>query len=134
MPQVTPPTSLATTVKTGFMSPRDARRSLLMTGLTLLTALAITALASAAHAQSAASANPNQALLVLASTSQGGSSAQARRLAIDAAFDRADSNHDGRLDRQEAEHLPAVAQDFEQVDSNHDQFISREELHSVAGL
>src|SRR3982751_1394866 len=51
---------------------------------------------------------------------------------VEAAFGRADSNKDGKLDRQEAEHLPAVAQRFEQIDTNHDSFISLAELTKAA--
>ena len=47
---------------------------------------------------------------------------------VAAAFAKADSNRDGKLSREEAEALPAVAQRFEQVDANHDQFISRAEF------
>jgi EF hand len=50
---------------------------------------------------------------------------------IDAAFDRADRDGDGRLSRQEAEHFPALAQRFEQIDLNRDAFISREEFNSA---
>ena len=51
---------------------------------------------------------------------------------VEAAFGRADTNKDGKLDRQEAEHLPAVAQRFEQIDTNHDTFISLAELPKAA--
>lgn len=51
---------------------------------------------------------------------------------VEAAFGRADTNKDGKLDRQEAEHLPAVAQRFEQIDANHDTFISLAELTKAA--
>jgi hypothetical protein len=51
---------------------------------------------------------------------------------VEAAFNRADANKDGKLDRQEAEHLPAVAQRFEQIDTNHDTFISLAELTKAA--
>lgn len=51
---------------------------------------------------------------------------------VEAAFGRADANKDGKLDRQEAEHLPAVAQRFEQIDANHDTFISLAELTKAA--
>ncbi len=37
-----------------------------------------------------------------------------------------------KLDRQEAEHLPAVAQRFDQIDANHDSFISLAELTKAA--
>lgn len=52
---------------------------------------------------------------------------------IDAAFDRADRDRDGRLSRAEAEHFPMVSQRFEQFDTNHDGAISRAEFHSAAG-
>ena len=52
---------------------------------------------------------------------------------VDAAFDRADSNRDGKLDRREAEHFPAVAQRFDQIDSNKDGYVSRDELKKMAG-
>jgi len=51
---------------------------------------------------------------------------------VEAAFGRADANKDGKLDRQEAEHLPAVAQRFDQIDTNHDSFISLPELTKAA--
>jgi hypothetical protein len=51
---------------------------------------------------------------------------------VEAAFGRADANKDGKLDRQEAEHLPAVALRFEQIDTNHDSFISLAELTKAA--
>lgn len=51
---------------------------------------------------------------------------------VEAAFGRADSNKDGKLDRQEAEHLPAVALRFEQIDANRDTFISLAELTKAA--
>ncbi|UUZ72373.1 EF-hand domain-containing protein [Polaromonas sp. P1(28)-8] len=52
---------------------------------------------------------------------------------LEAAFNRADTNRDGKLDRQEAEHFPAVAQRFELIDTDHDTFISRGEFSSAAG-
>lgn len=51
---------------------------------------------------------------------------------VEAAFNRADTNKDGKLDRQEAEHFPAVAQRFEQIDTNRDTFISLAELAKAA--
>ena len=51
----------------------------------------------------------------------------------DAAFNRADTNHDGRLDREEAEHFPALSQRFDVLDTNHDSFISREEFNQAVG-
>ena len=52
---------------------------------------------------------------------------------LEAAFNRADTNRDGKLSRQEAEHFPAVAQRFELIDTDHDTFISRSEFSSAAG-
>ena len=52
---------------------------------------------------------------------------------IDAAFDRADTNKDGKLSRTEAENLPSVAQRFEQIDTDRDTFVSREELMKFSG-
>ena len=52
---------------------------------------------------------------------------------VDAAFDRADANKDGKLSRAEAENLPSVAQRFEQIDTDRDTFISREELMKFSG-
>lgn len=44
-----------------------------------------------------------------------------------AAFDRSDSNADGKLSPTEAEHLPAIAQRFELIDTDKDGFISKVE-------
>ena len=52
---------------------------------------------------------------------------------VNAAFDRADANKDGKLSRTEAENLPAVAQRFEQIDTDRDTFVSREELIKFSG-
>lgn len=47
---------------------------------------------------------------------------------INAAFDRADVNRDGKLDRAEAARFPVIEQRFDQIDSNRDQSVSREEF------
>ena len=52
---------------------------------------------------------------------------------IDAAFNRADKNQDGKLSRQEIEHFPALAARFDQMDTDGDQFLSRDEFHRAAG-
>lgn len=49
-----------------------------------------------------------------------------------AAFNRADTDHDGRLTRQEAEHFPAMAPHFLLIDTNGDSFLSFEELMRAA--
>ena len=51
----------------------------------------------------------------------------------DAAFDRADTNRDGRLSREEAEHFPVLSQRFDLIDTNRDSFISREEFNQAVG-
>ena len=52
---------------------------------------------------------------------------------LNAAFDRADADKDGKLSRTEAENLPVVAQRFEQIDTDRDTFVSREELMKFSG-
>ena len=52
---------------------------------------------------------------------------------VDAAFDQADTNKDGKPSRTEAETLPSVAQRFELIDTDRDTFISREELAKFSG-
>jgi len=49
----------------------------------------------------------------------------------DAAFDRADSNDDGKLSRAEAERLPAISLRFDELDTNKDQFLTREEFNNA---
>ena len=51
----------------------------------------------------------------------------------DAAFNRADTNRDGRLNREEAEHFPVLSQRFDVIDTNRDSFISREEFNQAVG-
>jgi Ca2+-binding EF-hand superfamily protein len=97
----------------------------------LLAALVMGA-AGAARAQTAPS--PSQAPpahITTAGTTIPQNSISNREL--DAAFNRADTNHDGKLTRQEAERFPALEQRFEQIDSNHDAFISRDEFVKAAG-
>ena len=43
------------------------------------------------------------------------------------AFERADKNADGKLSKEEAENLPAIAQRFEQIDTDKDGAISKAE-------
>jgi hypothetical protein len=45
-----------------------------------------------------------------------------------AAFDRADANGDGQLNRDEAQRLPAVAERFDAIDTNGDRMLSRDEF------
>jgi len=52
--------------------------------------------------------------------------------AATAAFDRADTNHDGLLSAKEAQSLPAIGNRFEQFDKNRDGQLSREEFSEGA--
>lgn len=52
---------------------------------------------------------------------------------VQAAFQRADSNRDGKLSREETERFPALMQRFDQVDSNGDHFLSPDEFQQAAG-
>lgn len=47
---------------------------------------------------------------------------------IQAAFDKADANHDGKLSAQEAATLPAMGQQFKKLDKDHDGFLSPAEF------
>ncbi len=52
---------------------------------------------------------------------------------LDAAFARADANKDGKLDKKEAEVMPAIFERFGQLDTDSDGAISREEFSKAAG-
>lgn len=102
----------------------------------LIAALAMGA-ASAARAQnsppSPASANSPSAQLMPSATAGTIPANRVTHKDLEAAFNRADTNRDGKLDRQEAEHFPALAQRFELIDTDRDTFISRSEFSSAAG-
>ena len=50
------------------------------------------------------------------------------RMAMEAAFARADVNGDGKLSRAEAVHLPAIEARFDELDTNRDGFLSVDEF------
>lgn len=58
---------------------------------------------------------------------------QAISKGVEAAFQRADTNRDGQLSREETERFPALMQRFDQVDSNGDHFLSPDEFQQAAG-
>ena len=95
----------------------------------LVAALALCALGAvtSAHAQSTPpAATP-------AAPAAAGGSGKASAKDLDAAFARADTNKDGKLDKKEAEMMPAIAERFGQLDADSDGFISREEFNKAAG-
>lgn len=102
----------------------------------LVAALAMGA-ASAARAQNSppSPASPSSPSAQMMPSATAGTIAPNRvtRQDLEAAFNRADTNRDGKLSRQEAEHFPALAQRFELIDTDHDTFISRSEFSSAAG-
>lgn len=96
--------------------------------------------AVAAHAQSGAvpslvnSQQPQLAMTAVTDTASARTVAQngASRSQIEAAFNRADRNRDGKLSRAEAEHFPLLVERFELIDGNHDAFLSRDEFERAA--
>ncbi|MFN3376376.1 MAG: EF-hand domain-containing protein [Burkholderiaceae bacterium] len=50
------------------------------------------------------------------------------RTAVDAAFERADTNRDGALTRDEAQRLPAIAERFDAIDTDRSGTLSRDEV------
>ncbi len=120
-----------------FMSSFESRSALLVAAL-------VVAGASAAHAQTSApsAASPNSPPSQISPSGPAGATGAAGSIPsnkvsskdVDAAFDRADANKDGKLDRKEAESMPAVAQRFDQLDANRDGFVSRDEFSKITGL
>jgi len=48
----------------------------------------------------------------------------------DAAFNKADKDSDGTLDRKEARKMPPVAKNFDAIDADHDGTVSLGEIHT----
>lgn len=96
--------------------------------------------AVAAHAQSGAvpslvnSQQPQMTMTAVTDTASARTVAQngASRSQLEAAFNRADRNGDGKLSRAEAEHFPVLVQRFDLIDGNHDAFLSRDEFERAA--
>lgn len=53
--------------------------------------------------------------------------------ALDAAFDRTDTNRDGQLSAQEAQAMPAISEKFAAFDTDGSGQLSRQEFHQAAG-
>lgn len=97
----------------------------------VLLMAALVLAAGAAHAQPAApsAASPNSPATQAAPIPPNTTTSKE----VEAVFLRADTNRDGKLDRKEAERLPAVSQRFDQIDTDHDSTISLSELNKAAG-
>jgi len=98
----------------------------------LAIASALSALALAAGAQTAAPAAPAaDAQGQATGSTQGAAAGQSDSAGVvKAAFKRADANNDGKLSREEAAALPAVAEKFTQLDKNSDGSIGAEEFEA----
>ncbi|MDB5891491.1 MAG: EF-hand protein [Polaromonas sp.] len=106
----------------------------------LLMGALVMAMSLAVHAQSAAPAAEERnspASQISPQTATGiapaGTGGKPAAQDIDTAFERADINRDGKLDRREAELFSPVGQRFEALDSNRDNFVSRQELRKMSG-
>ncbi|MEW6705350.1 MAG: EF-hand domain-containing protein [Pseudomonadota bacterium] len=99
----------------------------MLTKQKLAIAAALSALAFGASAQTAATPS-TQAADTQAAGTQG--AAQSDSDTVKAAFKRADANSDGKLSREEAASLPAVAEKFTQLDKNSDGAIASDEFES----
>jgi EF hand len=105
------------------------------TSRNLLIGSAITLLAAtAAFAQSTAPAAPGTEKPAAGGTapaaaSPGGAAEKPMSSKeVAAAFTKADTNKDGKLDKMEAEGIPGLAARFDQVDADGDKFVSKAEL------
>lgn len=103
------------------MTSRRRRNSLDAT-LFNASSMAIIALASLCMHSARAQTNPGNAKPAMTA---GGSQLETVRYLE--AFERADKDGDGKLNREEAENLPAIAQRFEQIDIDRDGSISKAE-------
>jgi hypothetical protein len=96
--------------------------------------VALVSLAGAGCAVDAPAAAPARVPVIAAAGARPAPAARPRepsateRVALEAAFARADLNGDGRLSREEAVHLPAIEARFDELDTDHDGFLSFEEF------
>jgi Ca2+-binding EF-hand superfamily protein len=102
------------------------RRNTLDTALFNASSLAIIALASLCmHSARAQTHAQSSAGTTKPTLTAGGTNLETVRYLE--AFERADKNGDGKLSKEEAENLPAIAQRFEQIDADKDGSISKAE-------
>lgn len=94
-----------------FIPNFEVRSVLLLAALTVGTALV-------SQAQTAGQDNPPVRAIPVAQE-------------VEAAFQRADVNRDGRLTRQEAARFPVIEQNFDQIDTDRDQAISPAEFQAA---
>ena len=59
-----------------------------------------------------------------------GAKPNARHRRGDRAFNKADKDHDGLLDKDEAKALPRIAKHFDEIDTDHDGKLTRDEIHA----
>ncbi|MDR3064012.1 MULTISPECIES: EF-hand domain-containing protein [Comamonas] len=76
--------------------------------------------------------NKEPTRIVQSGAATGVQQAPAAKSSVQAAFERADANHDGQLSAQEARQLPAISQRFEEIDSDRDGQLSRAEFDKGA--
>lgn len=114
-----PPTSHPTLLHAPMRTWRSWGHWLLLAGLSLGSATALMA-QTAPNPQGPANGNKNMQLDSAGKTT---SPQAAQQLS----FQRADANNDGRLSREEAQNLPAIAQQFSDWDRDGDGHISEQE-------
>lgn len=106
------------------------RSRLSMPSMFAATAAALLSLTAHAQTTEAAPPAPAQAASSAPAATASAVPAPARYTASDLAlaFNFMDTNHDGRISREEAASFPGVAKHFDEADTNHDNALSREEF------
>jgi len=102
-----------------------------MRSLQLLTAASFAVLALGAQAQGTQTAGAAQAA---DGTPPAAAATTDAKATIQAAFKRADTNSDGKLSREEAAALPAVAEKFTQLDKDSDGGITAAEFEAGVAI
>lgn len=97
-----------------------------MRSLNLIAAATLAVFALGAQAQQA----PAQIQKTSAAADEQQAASKADAASVKAAFKRADTNGDGKLSREEAAALPAVAEKFTQLDKDGDGQLSAEEFET----